>query len=137
MGKPNALASPKSANLMIFPSELISRFCGLRSLWNILFECRKINDCNIWNRKLWHYCGGSALPTFFMYFFKSNSRYSKTKYNCSLENNTSLSSTMFGCFKFFSNDISLMAVEGTPSSSFSSLIFLMATVSPVKVFIAL
>lgn len=46
-------------------------------------------------------------------------------------------STILGCFKFFSKDISLIAVEGTPSSSFSSLIFLMATVSPVSVLIAL
>jgi hypothetical protein len=44
---------------------------------------------------------------------------------------------MLGCFKFFNKDISLIAVEGTPSSSFSSLIFLMATVSPVSVLIAL
>ena len=34
-------------------------------------------------------------------------------------------------------DISLIAVDGTQSSSFSSLIFLIATVSPVSVFIAL
>jgi len=46
-------------------------------------------------------------------------------------------STMLGCFKFFNRDISLMAVLGTPSSSFSSLIFLIATISPVSVFCAL
>jgi hypothetical protein len=44
---------------------------------------------------------------------------------------------MLGCFRFLSNEISRIAVEGTPSSSFSSLIFLIATISPVKVFFAL
>jgi hypothetical protein len=37
-------------------------------------------------------------------------------------------STMLGCFKPFNSEISLIAVLGTPSSSFSSLIFLSATI---------
>ena len=40
-------------------------------------------------------------------------------------------STIFGCFMPLSSEISLIAVEGTPSSSFSSLIFFKATNSPV------
>ena len=46
-------------------------------------------------------------------------------------------STTFGCLRFFSKEISLIAVDGTPSSSFSSLIFLIATNSPVSRFLAL
>lgn len=42
-------------------------------------------------------------------------------------------STMFGCLIPLRSEISLMAVEGTPSSSFSSLIFLRATNSPVTI----
>ena len=44
---------------------------------------------------------------------------------------------MFGCLRFLRREISLMAVLGTPSSSFSSLIFLIATISSVSVFFAL
>ena len=36
-------------------------------------------------------------------------------------------STILGCFSPLSKEISLIAVEGTPSTSFSSLIFLRAT----------
>ena len=46
-------------------------------------------------------------------------------------------STMFGCFRFLRREISLMAVLGTPSSSFSRRIFLIATNSPVSRFCAL
>ena len=42
-------------------------------------------------------------------------------------------STMFGCLMPLRREISRMAVDGTPSSSFSSLIFLSATNSPVFV----
>lgn len=42
-------------------------------------------------------------------------------------------STMFGCLRPFRREISLIAVEGTPSTSFSSLIFLRATVYNEKV----
>jgi hypothetical protein len=37
-------------------------------------------------------------------------------------------STMFGCLSPFKREISLIAVLGTPSSSFSSLIFFNATI---------
>lgn len=37
-------------------------------------------------------------------------------------------STMFGCLRPLSREISRMAVLGTPSSSFSSLIFFRATI---------
>ena len=40
-------------------------------------------------------------------------------------------STTLGCLRLFKREISLIAVLGTPSSSFSSLIFLRATYSPV------
>jgi len=41
-------------------------------------------------------------------------------------------STIFGCLRFFNKEISRIAVDGTPSSSFSNLIFLIATNSPVS-----
>lgn len=45
--------------------------------------------------------------------------------NSNLKRNTY--STTFGCLSPLSNEISLMAVDGTPSTSFSSLIFFSAT----------
>ena len=43
---------------------------------------------------------------------------------------------MFGCWSSLRREISLMAVLGTPSSRESSLIFFMATISPVLLFLA-
>jgi len=40
---------------------------------------------------------------------------------------TSFSSTTFGCLRVFKIEISQIAVEGTPSSSFSNQIFFKAT----------
>lgn len=45
--------------------------------------------------------------------------------------------TMFGCLSSFRRLISLMAVQGTPSSSESSRILLRATIWPVSLFFAL
>lgn len=46
---------------------------------------------------------------------------------CQNLNSKETYSTTFGCFRPFSKEISLIAVEGTPSTSFSSLIFFKAT----------
>ena len=43
---------------------------------------------------------------------------------------------MLGCWSSLRREISLMAVLGTPSSSDSSLIFFMATIAPVLLFLA-
>ena len=45
--------------------------------------------------------------------------------------------TIFGCLNSFNSDISLIAVEGIPSSSASSRILFKATISSVTLFFAL
>lgn len=40
MGRPKARANPKSASLTTVPVESMSKFCGLRSLWNMRLEWR-------------------------------------------------------------------------------------------------
>ena len=63
-----------------------------------------------------------------MYFFRSRSRYSKTRYSLWPSACTMLSKrTMLGSFISLSREISRMAVDGTPSSSASRRIFLRAT----------
>ena len=46
---------------------------------------------------------------------------------CQNLNSKETYSTTFGCFRPFSSEISLIAVDGTPSTSFSSFIFFKAT----------
>lgn len=45
--------------------------------------------------------------------------------------------TIFGCSNSFNSDISLIAVDGTPSSSLSNRIFFKATSAPVFLFFPL
>lgn len=66
-----------------------------------------------------------------MCFFKSRSRYSKTRYNLLSLCTTSCNLTMFPCCISFKSEISLIAVLGTPSSSCSRRIFFKAIVSLV------
>jgi len=73
---------------------------------------------------------GDNIPlTFSMYFFKSLSRNSKTRYNLPSLWTQSLSSTILSCLSSLSRLISLSAVDGIPSSSTSSRILLRATIS--------
>lgn len=64
------------------------------------------------------------------YFLRSWSRYSNTRVSFFSVWITSCSRTMFGCCSSFRMEISRIAVEGIPSSSASSRIFLRAANSP-------
>jgi len=72
------------------------------------------------------------------YFFKSHVKNSKTRYNLDSSWRTFSRFTTLGwCLSSLRSEISLTAVEGTPSSSTSRRIFFKAANFPVLVFLAL
>ena len=146
-GTPNALASPKSASFKL-PSRSIRRFCGFRSRCRMrwLWQYRTPSTSWLMNfftiasprpiRPMSACVPDSCFPRppsltgkASMYFFKSRSKNSNTRYNLWPSAWTMLRSrTMFGSFISFSSEISRIAVLGTPSSSASRRIFFKATI---------
>ena len=130
-GIPKARARPKSASLSC-PLLLMSRFCGLRSLCNTLFSWQNAIPCSSWCIKDLMVYGSKAprSPRESMYFFRSLSINSKTSISLFSVWITSWRETIFSCLSSFIREISLIAVEGVPSS-LSRCISFKATSSPV------
>ena len=135
---PKARANPKSAILRssLKPSRI---FYGLRSLCMILREWHAATPLSNWcmyhlTAWLLKHCPEMRVSIFFL---RSRSKYSNTRYILVGHMITSLSCTTFLWSISLSTEISLMVVLGTPSDCVSSLIFLSAMISLVLVLIPL
>ena len=123
-------ARPKSAILTNCVLSSMSMFYGLISLWNIQRVWQWYNASNIC-LVITSISLVSKSPYFvLMYFLKSMGRNSNTKNNFWFKGLYMISSSliMLGWLSSFNELISLKVVLGIPSSSYSSLIFLMATI---------
>eukprot|EP00732_Lithocolla_globosa_P006177 Lithocolla_globosa_v1_NODE_6987_length_1006_cov_53.331230.p2 type:complete len:125 gc:universal NODE_6987_length_1006_cov_53.331230:539-165(-) len=121
---PKARARPKSASLS-WPLVLISKFWGLRSRCRTRLSWQYSIPASNWCMKDLTTVGGRIL-TVSMYFFRSwfiNSKISMSFFSVWT---TSNNWTMLGWLSSFISEISLMAVDGAPSSE-SSRISLIAT----------
>mmetsp|Transcript_4572 Transcript_4572/g.14810 ORF Transcript_4572/g.14810 Transcript_4572/m.14810 type:complete len:294 (+) Transcript_4572:800-1681(+) len=135
-GMPKARASPKSASFSS-PVELMSKFCGLRSRCSTRCSWQKPTPLISWYKKDCTCSFDSTPPVPSMYCFKSISRCSNTSVNFFSVCITSYSATILGWLSSLSRLISLIAVQGTPSSSESSRMRLSATRRPVAISFAL
>mmetsp|Transcript_28588 Transcript_28588/g.62365 ORF Transcript_28588/g.62365 Transcript_28588/m.62365 type:complete len:223 (+) Transcript_28588:412-1080(+) len=121
-----ARASPKSA-ITSRPLLSMRMFWGLMSRCRMRFAWQKSMPWQSWKAMSLTTPGVKRPFRDFIYFFRSFSRYSKTRCSLVVEQKTSSSLTTFLWESSFSKAISLIAVLGTPSSSESSFIFFIAT----------
>ena len=132
------LARPKSHNLTDFSYTSVRIFYGFKSRWRTWHSWQYFKPNKIWKTTLLISSSESNLfekNIFLISFYK----YYKTKYNVTLSfysTMISLSWIMFGCLRFLSKMISLNTRVDSWILARNDLIFLIATISLVLIFLA-